>query len=549
MGVVYEGRQPMIGKRVAVKVLLPQLSNEHELVERFLAEARAVNEIRHRGIVDIFSFGQLPEGSHYFVMEYLDGEGFDTIIKARAPVPMGEAIGWICEVLDALGAAHSAGIIHRDIKPSNLFLVNTGRGKPYVKLLDFGIAKLGAVNGEASPQTRASVIMGTPDYISPEQARGKPISAQTDLYAVGCVLFELITGFRVFRGENTLQTMWSHVEDSPPLASSIMPSVPPELDELILWALEKDAANRPPSAEVFAERLESIRSSLGTGPLTPLPFAGQAGAGMTPPPSVRARVSTASGTFQPTLKTPTARSGGQAALRTPAPKASGGNDTRLSPLTVYPESAPAPLAETKASPVLEAPVERVTSGEVELPAVTAEAELPAPKSRTALVLVLLSLFAVIGAAGVFVLAPSAAEKTPPVTVVHAGDDEPAPVKPLPVKPPPIEPAPVEPQPTHVDQPVAVTPEPVVPTPVPVDPQPVPVVPAPVKKGYTTAQLEARLSKLEQKLELREAQTGEKDKVLRQIFDQARKEISAASNDSQRREAWNTLNDIAAQFPK
>jgi serine/threonine-protein kinase len=560
MGVVYEGRQPMIGKRVAVKVLLPQLSNEHELVDRFLAEARAVNEIRHRGIVDIFSFGQLPEGSHYFVMEYLEGEGFDTIIKGRAPVPLGEAIGWTCEVLDALGAAHSAGIIHRDIKPSNLFLVNTGRGKPYVKLLDFGIAKLGAVAGEASPQTRASVIMGTPDYISPEQARGKPISPQTDLYAVGCVLFELVTGFRVFRGANTLQTMWSHVEDPPPLPSSILPAVPPELDELILWALEKDAANRPPSAEVFAERLEVVRANLGTGPLTPLPFSGEHGTGKTPPPSVRARV-LASGTVQPTLKTPTARSGGQSALRTPPPKSSGGA-TRLSPLTVYPEAGQAPLAETRASAPLERRVEPMTSGEVDLPPVTAEAELPPPpKSRTGLVVVLLALLVIIGAAGVFVLSPSG--ETPKVSVEHTGDEPKATTKPPPVPVPSATPAPAEPSPVAVvaSEPIKEVPDagaskaPAVPV-APVEPTPNPVVTSPVgagtaavKKGVTNAQLEARLAKLEQKLELRETQTGEKDKVLRQIFEQARKEIGAASTDVQRREAWNTLNDIAAQFPK
>ncbi|HEY0879944.1 MAG TPA: serine/threonine-protein kinase, partial [Archangium sp.] len=147
MGEVYEGRHPLIGKRVAVKVLLPSLSNEAELVERFLSEARAVNEIRHRGIVDIFSFGQLPEGSRYFVMEFLEGEAFDKIIKKRAPMPIVETLNWADEMLDALDAAHAAGIIHRDIKPSNLFLVNTGRGRPYVKLLDFGIAKLGAIQG------------------------------------------------------------------------------------------------------------------------------------------------------------------------------------------------------------------------------------------------------------------------------------------------------------------------------------------------------------------------------------------------------------------
>ncbi len=336
MGAVYEGRQPLIGKRVAVKVLLPSLSNEKELVERFLAEARAVNEIRHRGIVDIFSFGQLePEGSHYFVMEFLEGEAFDRIIKRRAPLPIAEALSWADEMLDALDSAHSAGIIHRDIKPSNLFLVNTGRGRPYVKLLDFGIAKLGAIQGEATPQTRASVILGTPDYISPEQARGKPISPQTDLYALGCVLFEMLTGERVFRGENTLQTMWMHVEDKPPVPSSIRPDLPKELDDIILWALAKEASDRPPSAGEMRDQLAIIRATYApTGQFTPPPSSGGLKPiATTPPPSGRNR---------PLGGTPAPRSGGQPALKTPHPGSRSGGQSSLSGRTRSPPAVTAP---------------------------------------------------------------------------------------------------------------------------------------------------------------------------------------------------------------
>jgi serine/threonine-protein kinase len=262
MGVVYEGRQPLIGKRVAIKILLPQLSADRELVERFISEARAVNEIGHRGIVDIFSFGMLVTGQHYFVMEYLDGMPFDKLIKTRSPIPPVEALWWIEEVCEALHGAHEAGIIHRDIKPSNLFLVDTGRGRPYVKLLDFGIAKLGAIKGEATPQTRASVVVGTPDYMSPEQARGQAISPQTDVYALGCVLFELLTGKRPFKGENALQTMFMHVENPAPKLSAFVPGLPPELDDLLLWTMEKDPALRPPSTDELRAHLEEIRASL-----------------------------------------------------------------------------------------------------------------------------------------------------------------------------------------------------------------------------------------------------------------------------------------------
>ena len=260
MGVVYEGRQPLIGKRVAVKVLLPNLSNEKELVDRFLAEARAVNEIRHRGIVDIFSFGQLPDGAHYFVMEFLDGEAFDTIIK-RGPIPIGEALQYLEETLDALDAAHSSGIIHRDIKPSNLFLVAARRGRPYVKLLDFGIAKLGAAEGQSTPQTRASVIIGTPDYLAPEQARGKPIGPQTDLYSLGVVMFELFTGRLPFEDRALGSLLLAHMTEAPPRVDQVAPAIPASLAAIVDRCLAKRPEERFPSMEAL--RVALSRSGVG----------------------------------------------------------------------------------------------------------------------------------------------------------------------------------------------------------------------------------------------------------------------------------------------
>ncbi len=495
MGVVYEGIQPVIGKRVAVKVLLPSLSNEKELVERFLAEARAVNEIRHRGIVDIFSFGQLPEGSHYFVMEFLDGEAFDQLIKHRAPLPIGEALGWAEEMLDALDAAHSAGIIHRDIKPSNLFLVNTGRGRPYIKLLDFGIAKLGALPGEATPQTRASVILGTPDYISPEQARGKHISPQTDLYALGCVLFEMLTGERVFRGENTLQTMWMHVEDPPPVPSSIRPDLPKELDDVILWALEKESSSRPPSAAVMRDQLQAIRQSFApTGQLTPPPIGSgvQRPIALTPPPSGRNRV--VGGTPAPASRSGNSQSSLSGRTRASAaelPRAGASSQTMAGPLTASHEDV-----------------------------------LPPAKSKLPMVLAAVVGVLVLGVVALVVLSPSKVDPPAPVEVV-----QPAPT--------PIEV--VKPEPTPVE---VVKPEP---PPVEV-PKPVPVeTPKPKGKVITTDQLVARLKRIEAQLASKEAETGQKDNVLRQFVDQANKQIQRSTNDAERREAWGFLGDIEGQL--
>jgi serine/threonine-protein kinase len=531
MGAVYEGRQPLIGKRVAVKVLLPQLSTDAGLVARFLDEARAVNEIRHRGIVDIFSFGELPEGAHYFVMEYLEGTAFDRLIRQRAPLPVAEALLHIEEVLDALGAAHSAGVVHRDIKPSNLFLVNTGRGKPYVKLLDFGIAKLGMVDGAATPQTRASVIMGTPDYISPEQARGQPVSPQTDLYAVGCVLFELVTGRRVFSSENPLQTMWCHVEDPPPLPSSLNPALPPQLDEVILWALEKVAARRPPSAQVMAEHLAAIRASVSTAPLTPVPVRG-ASTGSSPPLSVRDRVQAATpapGTQAP-LKTPAPRSS-----RTPAPRQRPATPTRVAPAETRLESLAA-LTQGALEPLEEG--SRQSSGvEDEVPAPSAEVSLP-PRSRAPMVGLVVGL-AVVGAlGGAWVM--SAGTSAPVVVAKPEPKVEPVVAKPEPK----VEPAVATPEPKV--EPAVATPEPKV-EPV-VVPEPKPVV-TPVRKGVTAEQLQARLKTLAQKLAAHEAQTQENAPLLRQLLAQATKEVAEATTDQQRREAWRTLDDLSMQFPK
>ncbi len=262
MGAVYEGIHPVIGKRVAVKVLLPQLSADVELVKRFVAEARSVNEIRHRNIVDIFAFGQLPDGSHYFLMEYLEGEPFDAIIRTRGPLPVHEALYWCEEVLEALGAAHDFGIIHRDVKPSNVFMVQPRAGRRYIKLLDFGIAKL--ASGKAGMQTQASAVIGTPVYMSPEQARGRTIGPTTDLYAMGCMLFELVTGRVLFPAENQNQVMFMHAEDAPPLAKSLNPLVPEALDELLQKLLKKDPAQRPQTAEEVRLMCEAVRRQISS---------------------------------------------------------------------------------------------------------------------------------------------------------------------------------------------------------------------------------------------------------------------------------------------
>ncbi|RKG61233.1 serine/threonine protein kinase [Corallococcus sp. AB011P] len=274
MGLVYEGIQPLIGKRVAVKVLRPELAHSSEQVARLLAEARAVNAIRHRGIIDIFGFGQLPDGRQYIVMEYLDGQPLDAILAEKGRLPVPEALSLLDEVLAALGAAHGAGVVHRDLKPSNIFLVRQPDGSRYVKLLDFGLAKRGEGPTGRTAQTRTDMVVGTPEYMAPEQARGQSVGPMTDLYAMGVVTFEIITGRLPFIGSSPVDLLMKHVEARPPRPSEFVPDLPPAVDAFILQMLTKDPETRPNSADALRQHLSKLRRTLRatrTNPTAPAP--------------------------------------------------------------------------------------------------------------------------------------------------------------------------------------------------------------------------------------------------------------------------------------
>lgn len=265
MGLVYEGIQPLIGKRVAVKVLRPELAAAEEQVARLLAEARAVNAIRHRGIVDIFGFGQVPDGRQYIIMEYLEGVALDAYLAEKGRLPVSEVLDILDEVLSALGAAHGAGVVHRDLKPSNIFLVKQPDGSRYVKLLDFGLAKMGLPTGRTA-QTRTDMVVGTPEYMAPEQARGQPVGPMTDLYALGVVAFEMITGRLPFVGTSPVDLLMKHVDARPPRPSEFLPGVPAALDAFILQMLTKDPEARPGAAEQLRRQLARLRDTLAAQP-------------------------------------------------------------------------------------------------------------------------------------------------------------------------------------------------------------------------------------------------------------------------------------------
>ncbi|MBX5482470.1 MAG: serine/threonine protein kinase [Myxococcaceae bacterium] len=257
MGIVYEGVHSKIGRRVAIKVLRPSLARDPKQVESLLEEARSANAVRHRAIIDIYDFGSLPGVGHYLVMEYLEGKSLEDALE-QGPLPPLEAVQICIQVADALGAAHEAHLVHRDLKPSNIFQVVEPGGGRYVKVLDFGIAKRVPPGKE---QTRVERVVGTPEYMSPEQAQGLAVGPPSDLYALGCILYELLAGKPPFTGEG-MAVATSHVVDEVPDLLERAPHVPPRLAELVHRLLEKDPADRPASAREVRTELQQIAREL-----------------------------------------------------------------------------------------------------------------------------------------------------------------------------------------------------------------------------------------------------------------------------------------------
>jgi eukaryotic-like serine/threonine-protein kinase len=260
MGVVFSATHPIIGKRAAIKVLRPALSKNPATVERFVQEARAVNQIGHPNIVDIFAFGKLPDGRSYLVMDLLEGESLRKRVK-RGRLTIGEAIHVIDEVASALIAAHDKGFIHRDLKPDNVFLVSHNeRGRADCKLLDFGLAKLlPRATTERAFRTATGAQLGTPDYMSPEQLQGADrVDTRTDIYALGVLAFEILAGERPRRySDGTFDLEGQSVVDA--IIAKANP--PQELAQLVESMLAFDPDRRPSLAAVRAV-LKRARSAV-----------------------------------------------------------------------------------------------------------------------------------------------------------------------------------------------------------------------------------------------------------------------------------------------
>jgi eukaryotic-like serine/threonine-protein kinase len=253
MGAVYLAEHPSIGKKVALKVLHSEFSTNQEVAARFFNEARAVNEIGHPNIVDIVDFGIIHAGVNreqlvYFIMEYLGGVTLAQLIRTESPLPPERALGIALQVADALSASHKCSIVHRDLKPDNIILMQRGRERDFVKLLDFGIAKL-TNDQPGSRRTRTGIVMGTPAYMSPEQCEGRGnVDHRTDVYALGILLYEMLVGRVPFIGEGYGEILVQHLTQ-PPVPLSQYRMMNPHLEAVVMKALEKRADLRYPTMD------------------------------------------------------------------------------------------------------------------------------------------------------------------------------------------------------------------------------------------------------------------------------------------------------------
>ena len=283
MGQVYLAIQPQIGSRVAVKVLSHECARDHNQVERFFNEARAVNKIQHDGIVSVLDLATLPDGRPYIVMEYLDGASVADLIK-NGPLPLETLTALALQTLEALRASHSKQVVHRDLKPENLMVTSGGR----LKVLDFGIAKLVPEGAPATTLTQAGMLLGTPAYMAPEQILGERVDARTDVYAMGVILFEGATGRQPFTGRTLYELFEKQMNASPPRPSSLRPDLPPSYEAIILRALAKRPEQRFQSAAEMAAALKAVSAGGSLNVSTANPSA-PAALGPTLPPQAAGR--------------------------------------------------------------------------------------------------------------------------------------------------------------------------------------------------------------------------------------------------------------------
>ncbi|HMG24906.1 MAG TPA: protein kinase, partial [Kofleriaceae bacterium] len=264
MGKVYLAEHVEIGKRVALKVLHPSYSRMPDLVERFRREARAASKIGHPNIVDVTDSGTTADGSVYFVMEYLEGVELGSVIEREGALDVARALKMTGQICRALAAAHREGIIHRDLKPENIFLITRDGTADVVKVLDFGIAK--TTEAEAARERRLTspgMAMGTPEYMSPEQAAGRPADARCDVYALGAIMYEMVTGIPPYTGANFMEILTKKATIDPPPPILVRGELAAQVSELVMAAMARSPSDRPQTMEALEYELNKCLAGRG----------------------------------------------------------------------------------------------------------------------------------------------------------------------------------------------------------------------------------------------------------------------------------------------
>jgi len=268
MGTVFLAEHPVIGSKVALKAIHPAFAQNAEVFARFVNEAKAVNQIGHDHIIDITDFGIASTGDCYFMMEYLAGETLSGALKRSGAFPPARALNIAAQIADALNASHEHGVVHRDLKPDNIFLIVRDGVQDFVKVLDFGLAKLTHADELAMYPSRAWSVVGTPHYMSPEQCEGRlEIDHRGDVYALGVMLFEMLTGKLPFGGEGYGQIIVKHMTVEPPAARSIVPDLSPALDVILFRALAKAPGDRFQSMNDFRKALQDPENYASARPV------------------------------------------------------------------------------------------------------------------------------------------------------------------------------------------------------------------------------------------------------------------------------------------
>ena len=266
MGTVYRARHLLIDRPVAVKVLNPRFVEDEAARTRFRREARAAGHLQHTNAVTVTDFGEAQDGYVYLVMELLEGRTLRDVLAKEAPLDVARSVALMLQISAAVAAAHEAGIIHRDLKPANIFIVQRPEVPAVVKVLDFGIAKLAAElldEEDALTLTQVGAMIGTPRYMSPEQSGGVDLTPAADVYSLGCILYEMLTGTVPFNASTPLAIAMKHTSEVPRGPREFVSSIPPPLEKVVLHALEKRPEERPANAAEFRAELLATAERLG----------------------------------------------------------------------------------------------------------------------------------------------------------------------------------------------------------------------------------------------------------------------------------------------